>query len=951
MANNADVIYVHKNNAVYRSSDGGLSWGTVTYNLPNVNHRRILAEQYGGTQELVMIATNNAVYYKKAGQTTWTNFSTGLPPRKSPSGFSMFDDGTTQARIRYASYGRGMWESGFDKIRAFSANINFLTDTTITCYSPNIQVSDGSLGTVNTPLTYTWNFPGGTPATAFNSSATVSYTATGNYTMSLTIRDALNNVSTKTLNKFIQVIGCATDTIPGNALQVNGTTNYARTNGALPIGTTNSITLSAWIKINSTQASFAGIIFTGSGGATGLDFRNANQLGYHYNNGAATYNFGGGPTVPLGEWVHVAMVTTAANTTLYMNGVPYVNNVANAAVNFSSGFTLGNDRDNSARTMDGQMDEICIYNRALSQNEIRELMHLTKNYGVIDAGLVGYYQFNEVGNTIYNRVGTMNAVMLGTGQHTLSTAPVGSGTSLRQTVNTSGLKLFPNQGSILAFPGPALPFGEICLTRIHLQPDSVPTNNFANDAMRYWVVNNYGNPTFVPLNTMSLTGYGNITSNEANAPRKFKLYSRNTGGYLQNGWTLIDSASAATSGTNGALTFTGSGVGSFNKQYTIVKSPCIAPVIGSAAASSTYICVGGTVNLSVAQGTLNDAVNWKWYSGACGGATVATGTVAIISPTTTTTYYLRGEGGCVVNASVCTAITISVNPSLQIPVTPLAINVPNTLCQASSQVFSVSSIPGAAAYSWTLPASWMGSSTTNSISVQIGASGTIGVTASNMCGTSGIKTVSVVTTQSISSSRSATICAGDKLVVGPQTYTSTGTYSFAIPRQSGCDSLVITNLFVEPTINTGVTVSILDLIANENNATYQWIDCATQQVIAGANSQTYTAQQNGSYAVIVTVNNCSDTSACMQMVEVGIKENGARAAVVIHPNPAQDLLYVNVPVSGLNFKLTNAVGQEILKGGLMTGNNTIRLTGVAVGVYYLSIEGLESTVVRKVMIE
>lgn len=53
MANNADIIYVSANNAVYRLANAGSSWTTVTHNLPNVNHRRILAEEYGGSQELV----------------------------------------------------------------------------------------------------------------------------------------------------------------------------------------------------------------------------------------------------------------------------------------------------------------------------------------------------------------------------------------------------------------------------------------------------------------------------------------------------------------------------------------------------------------------------------------------------------------------------------------------------------------------------------------------------------------------------------------------------------------------------------------------------------------------------------------------------------------------------------------------------------------------------------
>lgn len=952
MASNPLIVYVHKNNAVYRSQDGGLSFTTVTFNLPNVNHRRILAEQFGGSQELVMLATNNAVYYKKAGQTTWTNYSTALPTRKSPTGFSMYDNGTSQARIRYATYGRGIWESGFDKLREFSANMIFASDTVITCASPSMQVIDGSLGTLNTPITYTWNFPGGTPAAAFTSSAAVGYTATGLYTISLTIRDALNAVSTKTVSKFIQVIPCNADTVPGNCLQANGTTNYASSNGNVPVGTTNSITLATWLKIDGTQPSFAGIIFSGAGGGTGLNFRNGNQLGYHFNGTAASYNYAGGPTVPTGEWVHVALVTSAGSATLYMNGVPYINNSANTAISLTSAFNLANDRNNSARTMTGQLDEVCIYNRSLTQNEIRELMHLTKNNGVIDAGLVAYYQFNEVGATIYDRAGNAHASLKGNAQHTLSTAPVGGGRSERQTITTSGLKFFPNQGATLNFPGPGLPNGEICFTRLHIQPDSVPGNNFGLAAAKYWIINNYGLSTFSPLNTYTLNGYGFISAAETNLPRKFKLYSRITGGFKNSSWVLVDSAVAATSGLNGALTFTGGILNSFNKQFTVIKSPCITATLSSVAATSTYVCAGTSVSLSAGQGQLNDATAWFWYAGSCGGTPIGAGNNIAVAPNVTTTYYVRGQGGCVINNSLqCTAITVSVNASLQTPSTPLLASPAISVCQASSQIYSVASNSAVSNYNWQLPVGWSGSSTTNSIQVICGASGNLSVSASNMCGTSAFATVSVVANQSIAASQSKTICAGDQFLVGTQSYSTTGTFTTLLQRSNGCDSLVSSNLFVEPTINTGVTVSGLEMVADESNATYQWINCDTKQAISGATSQTYSAQQNGNYAVIVTVNNCADTSACMQMVEVGIGKNGIRNGFVISPNPAQDVLNIQAPEAEYSYKLIDALGRTVAQGSLQLGKNSIAVTSFSKGVYQLQLQKNTLIISRKIVLE
>src|SRR6185369_10169639 len=63
---------------------------------------------------------------------------------------------------------------------------------------------------------------------------------------------------------------------------------------------------------------------------------------------------------------------------------------------------------------------------------------------------------------------------------------------------------------------------------------------------------------------------------------------------------------------------------------------------------------------------------------------------------------------------------------------------------AATQTYSVTAVAGAGSYTWTLPAGWTGSSTTNSISATVGsAGGTISVTASNGCGTSTARTLSV----------------------------------------------------------------------------------------------------------------------------------------------------------------------------------------------------------------
>ena len=95
--------------------------------------------------------------------------------------------------------------------------------------------------------------------------------------------------------------------------------------------------------------------------------------------------------------------------------------------------------------------------------------------------------------------------------------------------------------------------------------------------------------------------------------------------------------------------------------YVIINPPaCVAPTVPTISATIGSFCGSGSSTLSIATGTLNGAAAWHWYSGSCGGTAVGTGTSVTVSPTVTTTYYARGEGGCVTPGS-CGSFTVTVN--------------------------------------------------------------------------------------------------------------------------------------------------------------------------------------------------------------------------------------------------------------------------------------------------
>jgi hypothetical protein len=206
------------------------------------------------------------------------------------------------------------------------------------------------------------------------------------------------------------------------------------------------------------------------------------------------------------------------------------------------------------------------------------------------------------------------------------------------------------------------------------------------------------------------------------------------------------------------------------------------------------------------------------------------------------------------------------------------------------------------------------------------------------------------------------ICPGDSVVVGGNVYTSQGTYTNVFQSlNSGCDSTIVTELnLVQPTqftftetacesytlngqtyTSSGIFVQYLTnavgcdstltlnltidnltatispngsiLTADEPNASYQWLDCSQGFTpIAGATNQSFNATNNGTYAVIVTTDFCSDTSNC-ETVE-GLQVTEQELEIVWYPNPFESSLYISSSAalfSDCSVYVTDEMGRSV----------------------------------------
>ena len=172
-----------------------------------------------------------------------------------------------------------------------------------------------------------------------------------------------------------------------------------------------------------------------------------------------------------------------------------------------------------------------------------------------------------------------------------------------------------------------------------------------------------------------------------------------------------------------------------------------------------------------------------------------------------------------------------------------------------------------------------------------------------------------------------------------QTYTNSCVYTQTIPNSKGCDSNITLNLTVNKVITSVTNIGGI-LTSDETGAAYQWLDCKkSNSPVLGEIYQSFTPTGTGDYSVIVTKNNCSDTSNCYT-VKVGKIENLTKNQIQVFPNPTNAEINIHLDNSLKNgiLKLTSVTGQIIEEKRFLNGNDFIlNLNEFSKGVYFIEI--------------
>lgn len=295
----------------------------------------------------------------------------------------------------------------------------FSSNTTATYAGGSIQFTDESLGLITS---WNWTFEGPVTLTATDQHPVVNFTQPGRYTVKLTVANNTVN-STAELPDHILVVpgdqlaaffpfngniadagphGISTHSLGAGVSFTNAdrkmqTANTGTFNGAtgvivsdhaaLNFGS-NDFSISCWVKTSNTGRM---MVWQESGKNGTNDNQTWLRMGDNStdrrlrftiedNTGSSIINMGSDGFVADGQWHHIVAVRQGVNTTVYIDGTEVATRAAGnvKVVSNNQDFKIGVQEGASSNSsfFDGEIDDVIIYNKALTPAEIIALFNL-----------------------------------------------------------------------------------------------------------------------------------------------------------------------------------------------------------------------------------------------------------------------------------------------------------------------------------------------------------------------------------------------------------------------------------------------------------------------------------------------------------------------------------------------------------------------------------------------
>lgn len=154
-------------------------------------------------------------------------------------------------------------------------------------------------------------------------------------------------------------------------------------------------------------------------------------------------------------------------------------------------------------------------------------------------------------------------------------------------------------------------------------------------------------------------------------------------------------------------------------------------------------------------------------------------------------------------------------------------------------------------------------------------------------------------------------------------------FNMAVTRYNGCETIDLTVLQDD----TSLTATGFGL--------YQWVLCdSVYSPIPGETNPTLPLANNGTYAVVINLEICQDTSDCIIIDALDLNDISIENNLLIYPNPVKDIVtvYAAENISDVSIRIISMEGKRIFEQLHLSGNKfMLDLSGLTSGIYIMEV--------------